>query len=155
MPVTASAASLSAFHHAAPSAGSSPPAVAPIRLPSTLVPSPARYTPLDVLPLIRLPAPVPGVAVSPPTTVPGEPASTYTPIAFGAADRPSAVVPMKLPDTTVPDDPDTSTPLMVLPLITFRSAGEVPPTTVPDDPAATLTPVWLPATVRPSGSSPM
>ncbi len=121
-----------------------------------VVPEPAISTPFSVLPLMRLPAPVPGVLVRPPIVSAVAPASISTPVALATATVPVASVPISSPSTTLPvvPEPVISTPSPTLPEITLPAPGAVPPIVLPEDP--TITPSrLLPSAAVPAASVPM
>ncbi len=110
----------------------------PIRLPTTQLPMVALYTatPQSVLPEMRLPWP----AAGPPMRLLSD--LTEMPYPLGRATVPAALVPMKLPSTTLPPATSISTPsseqrLMAkprsveLPAARVKQLGSAPPTAAP------------------------
>ena len=127
-----------------PLAGEIPPpgsATAPIALPRmTAWPSPSEMIP-TALPAMRLPAPVPGDDVAPPTVL-AEPPLSSIPSLLGSATSPVASVPMKFPSTTILVEPasrKTPSPA-ALPEIRLRALAVVPPMVLAEAPSVTWTP---------------
>ncbi len=86
------------------------------------------------LPLIKLPAPVPGVVVKPPIVLPVAPELISTPVPLVTAAVPAALVPIKFPWTrlSVVLAPANSTPARALPEITLPAPATLPPTELPE-----------------------
>ena len=137
-----------------------PPAASPIKLPARVlvfVPPPRMYTPYPVFPEMTLPAPVPGVAVSPPTVLSCAPDSIRTPVALPTDPVPVRSVPTKLPATTVPvvPLPVRNTPAPTLPEIRLPAPAKVPPTVTPVLPNTPTPPATLATAAVPEAFVPM
>jgi len=110
---------------------------------------------------ISIPALVPTMTlrastVSPPMMVLGTLLAGRTPIKFGSAPVPAALVPIKFPCTTFPLELTAISTPKPLPEITLREAGDSPPILLELAPALTATPLAVLGIADwPVGSVPM